>query len=91
MPAPTLLQIVPTLSSLIVPAGGVLQPGGAATLVGTGFRVGATKVEFSGAAPVAPDSLTRQVLTVTVPAELTAGSVRVRTNGGSSCWRSSAG
>lgn len=76
------VQIVPTLSSLTVSGDGVFRPGVVATLTGTGFRSSETTVEFPGAAPVTPDSLTRQTLTVTTPMGVTSGEVRVVTDGG---------
>jgi hypothetical protein len=83
-PGSAYLQVVPTLTRLIVPAGEVLQPGVVATLLGAGFRVDETKVVFSGASPVIPDSVTSTVLSVTVPEELSGESVYVVTDGGSS-------
>jgi hypothetical protein len=83
-PGTAFLQIVPTLSRLLVPAGDVVRPGVAATMLGAGFRIGATEVVFTGVQPVIPDSLTQTILTVTVPDGFTTGSVHVVTDGGSS-------
>jgi hypothetical protein len=78
------IQIVPTLTRLIIPAGELLRPGISATLLGAGFRIAETEVVFSGADPVVPNMATHTMITVTVPENFTAGSVYVVTDGGSS-------
>ncbi len=83
-PGTALLQIVPTLTRLTVAGGDTLRPGVTATLTGSGFEAGGSEVLFSGAQPAVPSSITNSTLAVTVPEGMTAGSVRVRTEGGSS-------
>ena len=83
-PGSAYLQVVPTLSNLVVPAGRLLQPGVSVTILGTGFRPSETTVVFTGASPAVPDTLARTLLTVTVPDGIVAGDVRVETDGGSS-------
>ena len=83
-PATTFLQVVPTLATLTVPEGQILEPGVVASIEGSGFRIGSTVVIFPGADSVSPDSQTDSALSVTVPAGLTSGEVRVATDGGQS-------
>lgn len=87
------LQIVPTVTGLIVPFGQVFQPGVEVTLEGSGFKEVATTVMFTGASgPVSATNvldtpsfpLSNNGLTVTVPPGTTAGPVTVTTDGGTS-------
>ena len=83
-PVEALLQVVPTLASIQVAGGQPLRPGVRATLTGSGFRYGATHVVFTGAPPVVPETVMSGVLILVVPDGITAGSVHVVTDGGTS-------
>ncbi|BBO87549.1 Ig-like domain-containing protein [Desulfosarcina ovata] len=78
----TFIQIVPKLTSISIHSGEVLGPGTSVTLLGEGFRIGETEVIFSNTAPVTPDLLVRNALTVIVPDDFVSGHVSVQTDGG---------
>jgi hypothetical protein len=83
------LQIVPTVTRLMLPSGETLRAGVELTIVGSGFKAGATTVQFPGVAtPVAStgvaNSFGEMRLTVPVPAGITAGQITVATDGGTS-------
>jgi YD repeat-containing protein len=89
--APVLLQVVPTLTSFSLPPGATFIPGTTLTLSGTGFKEGATTVSFPGvptpvpALDVSTDSIRNNSrLTVQIPPGVTAGSLTVQTDGGTS-------
>jgi hypothetical protein len=80
------LQIVPTLRA----AGGTVAAGQTLVLEGTGLTEGALTVTIDGHAAAAPDvrliadrGVDQQVMTLTVPAEVSAGVISVQTAGGS--------
>ena len=81
------LQIVPTVTRLLLPTGETLRAGVQLTMFGTGFRSGATNVSFPGVAtPVASatviNAFGEQQLTVLVPAGVAVGQITAITNGG---------
>jgi hypothetical protein len=80
------VQVVPTLTGFQVPSGGMLTPGGAATLRGSGFVESATTVYFPGAGPVSATDVAGSGTTLTLlfPQGLTPGTVTVVTPGGTS-------
>lgn len=64
------LQIVPTVSFISLPLGETFRPGVEITLVGDGFKEGATTVNFPGAAspvPASDVSFSNTQLTVSAP------------------------
>ena len=81
-----LLQVVPTLSTLEVPGGQVIEPGVLLTLRGSGFVEGATEVEFPAAGRVPAEDVLNSgtTLVVTIPDDLDSGPLTAVTTGGTS-------
>ncbi len=86
-PGTATVQIVPTVSSFVLPPGGTFQAGTDVTIFGSGFKQGVTTVTFSGTPTPVPangvSSLEDQ-LTVTIPAGAVLGPFIVSTDEGTS-------